>query len=56
MIPAQKGDSRQGARGAGHDRWGVDDDDIEGARNWAVILLYVPLMTVPFLAVAWFLS
>lgn len=56
MIPAEKRESGQHARRAGHDRWGVDDDDVEGARNWAVLLLYVPLMTVPFLAVAWFLS
>ncbi|MBW8285903.1 MAG: hypothetical protein K0M55_20150 [Rhizobium sp.] len=56
MIPADKRESGQRAHRAGHDRWGVDDDDVEGARNWAVLLLYVPLMTVPFLAVAWFLS
>lgn len=56
MITVEEGDAGPRARGAGHDRWGVDDDELGGARNWAVILLYVPLMTVPFLAVAWFLS
>lgn len=38
------------------ERWRLEDDDFEGARNWAVILLYVSLMTVPFMLVAWLLS
>lgn len=56
MIPVEERELRHGAGRASHDRWGVDDEEYEGARNWAVILLYVPLMTVPFLAVAWFLA
>lgn len=56
MIPVEEREPGHGGGSASHDRWCADDDDLEGARNWAVILLYVPLMTVPFLAVAWFLS
>lgn len=34
----------------------LDDAELESARNWAGILLYIALMTVPFLIVAWLLS
>ena len=56
MIAAEKGESGHGARGESREGWGLDDDNVDDARNWAVLLLYVPLMTVPFLAVAWLLS
>ncbi|WP_454287140.1 hypothetical protein [Rhizobium arsenicireducens] len=57
MMPAEEQEFAHGRSSASHDRWRKGDDDgLEGARNWAVILVHVSLMTVPFLAVAWFLA
>lgn len=33
---------------AGNKRWS-DDDDFEGGRNWALIILFAALLTVPVL-------
>ncbi len=34
----------------------LQDDDFEGMRNWAMIILFVSLMMIPFASVAWLLS
>lgn len=34
----------------------LEDDDFEGLRNWAIILLFASLMIIPFGSVAWLLA
>ncbi|GEO84911.1 MULTISPECIES: hypothetical protein [Alphaproteobacteria] len=56
MIPKGECDLTSGHGRAGIERWWLGGDDAEGTCNWAVILLYVSLMPVPFVLVAWLLS
>ena len=34
----------------------LEDDDFEGIRNWAIILLFLSLMMIQFGSVAWLLA
>lgn len=56
MISMDKREYAVRQEGARQARWQLDDNELASARNWAGILLYVTLMTVPFLIVAWLLS
>ncbi|MBV2185366.1 MAG: hypothetical protein KUL88_12610 [Rhizobium sp.] len=56
MISIDKREFDGGQSRSQSEHWRLEDDDLEGARNWAVILLHVSLMTVPFMVVAWLLS